>query len=116
MGQNEISPESSSVPRIMVEYGKDVTFVTIKEDRIVDEIQVRKIQEALEPVVEKNGDKQLIFNFAQIKLINSLLLNLLINVRQRVCELGGQVQLRKLNPNIYKILEITQLTDIFNIS
>ncbi|OHB73061.1 MAG: hypothetical protein A2Z25_06805 [Planctomycetes bacterium RBG_16_55_9] len=116
MGQNEISPESGSVPAVMVEYGTDVTVVTFKEDRIVDENQVRKIQEVLEPVVEKNGNKQLVFNFTQIKLINSLLLNLLISVRQRVCELGGQVQLRNLKPNIYTILEITQLTDIFNIS
>ena len=116
MEQDETSPDCNTLPRIEIEYKKDSTFVTFLDDRIVGEEQVRKVHEALKPVIEKNGDKQLILNFARIKLINSVLLNLLVSVRKRVCELGGQIQLCNLNSNLYRILEITQLTDVFNIS
>lgn len=116
MEQDEISAEWNKLPRMEIEYKKDITLVTFKDDRIVDEEQVRKVHEALQPVIEKNGDRQLILNFAQIKLINSVLLNLLISVRKRVCELGGQIQLCNVNSNLYRILEITQLTEVFNIS
>jgi anti-anti-sigma factor len=116
MEQDEISLDRNTLLRIKIEYQKNSTFVTFLDDRIVDEEQVRKVHEALKPVIEENGDKQLILNFARIKLINSVLLNLLVSVRKRVCELGGQIRLCNLNANLYRILEITQLADVFNIS
>jgi anti-sigma B factor antagonist len=100
---------------IIVEYGTDVTFVTFTEERIVDEEQIRELRESLEPVIEKNEDKKLILNFSNVSFMTSALLGLLVRIHKKVRELGGRVQLSNLDPNLYKVFEITQLTRVFDI-
>lgn len=102
--------------RIKVEYGIDVTFVTLADERILDEEQIRELRASLEPVIEKNQDKKLIVNFLNVKFMTSALLGLLVRVHKRVSELGGQLQLCNMDPNIRRVFEITKLTKIIDIS
>jgi anti-sigma B factor antagonist len=102
--------------RIKVEYGMDVTLVTFEDERIVDEEQIRELRESFRKVIERNQDKKLVLNFANVEFMTSALLGLLIRVHKRVCELGGRMQLSNLNSNIHKVFEITQLTKVFDIS
>jgi anti-sigma B factor antagonist len=103
-------------PGIIVESGMDVTIVTFTEERIVDEEQVRMLQESFGPIIEKNQDKELILNFVNVKFMTSALLGLLVRVHKKVRELGGRLRLSNLDSNIRKVFEITQLTRIFEIS
>jgi anti-sigma B factor antagonist len=102
--------------RIIVEYGQDVTFVTFVDERLVDEQQIRELQESIEPVIEKNQGGKLILNFSNVKFMTSALLGLLVRIHKRVCESGGSMQLSNLNSNLQRIFEITQLTKIFHIT
>jgi len=102
--------------RIKVEYGMDVTIVTLTEERIVDEEQIRKLQESLKVVIEKSEGKKLILNFANVKFMTSAFLGLLVRVHKKLCEQGGRLQLSNLDSNLRKIFEITQLTKVFEIS
>ena len=103
-------------PKIIVESGMDVTIVTFTEERIVDEEQVRGLQESFGPIIEKNQDKELIINFVNVKFMTSALLGLLVRVHKKVRELGGRLRLSNLDSNLRKVFEITQLTRIFEIS
>ena len=103
-------------PKIMIESGMDVTIVTFTEERIVDEEQIRELQESFEPIIEKNQDKELILNFMNVRFMTSALLGLLVRVHKKVCELGGQLRLSNLDPNLRKVFEITQLTKVFDIN
>ena len=70
------APESpAEQKRIAVQYGVDATTVTFTQERIVDEEQVRELEETLKQVIEQSKNKQLILDFTNIKLINSILLN-----------------------------------------
>ncbi len=102
--------------RIEVEYGLDVTFVTFTEKRILDEEQIKELREAIEAVIEKNGDKKLILNFVNVKFMTSAVLGLLVRAHKNVVELGGTLQLSNLDSNLRRVFEITQLTKIFDIS
>lgn len=102
--------------KIKVEYGIDVTLVTFADERIVDEDQIRKLQESFRPVIEKNDNKKLVLNFANVKFMTSAFLGLLIRIHKKVCESGGRLQLSNLDSNIRKVFEITQLTKVFDIS
>lgn len=106
----------SEQPRLKIEYGMDVTIVTFTEERILAEEQINELQESFKEVVEKNKDKKLIVNFANVKFMTSALLGLLVRVHKRVCELDGKLQLSNLNSNLLRIFEITQLTKIFDIA
>lgn len=103
-------------PKIIVESGMDVTIVTFIDERIVDEEQIRDLQESFGPIVEKNQDKELILNFDNVKFMTSALLGLLVRIHKKVCELGGRLRLSNLDPNLRKVFEITQLTKVFEIS
>ncbi len=103
-------------PRIEVEYGMDVTFVTFTEERILEEEQIRKLRESLKAVIEKNENKKLILNFVNVKFMTSAVLGLLVRVHKNVIELGGKLQLSNLNSNLRRVFEITQLTKVFDIS
>ena len=103
-------------PRIEVEYGLDVTFVTFTEEKILEEEQIRELREALEAVIEKNENKKLILNFVNVKFMTSAVLGLLVRVHKKVVELGGKLQLSNLNSNLRRVFEITQLTKVFDIS
>ncbi len=103
-------------PRIEVEYGMDVTFVTFTEERILEVEQIRKLRESLKAVIEKNENKKLILNFVNVKFMTSAVLGLLVRVHKNVIELGGKLQLSNLNSNLRRVFEITQLTKVFDIS
>ena len=102
-------------PKIRVEYGIDVTLVTFADERIVDEDQIRKLQEAFQAVIEKNENKKLVLNFANVQFMTSAFLGLLIRIHKKVLESGGRLQLSNLDSNIQKVFEITQLTKVFDI-
>jgi len=102
--------------KVIVEFGMDVTIVTFTEERIVDEEQIRKLQECFEPIIEKNQNKKLILNFINVSFMTSALLGLLVRVHKKVCELGGRLRLSNLDPNLRKVFEITQLTKVFEIT
>lgn len=102
--------------RIKVEYGRDVTFVTFVDERIVDEEQISELRESLEAVIKKNEGGKLILNFSNVNFMTSSLLGLLVRVHKRVCELGGRLQLSNLDANLYRIFKITKLTQVFDIS
>ena len=102
--------------RIEVEYGLDVTFATFVEERILEEQQIKELQEALEAVIEKNEGKKLILNFVNVKFMTSAVLGLLVRVHKNVIERSGTLQLSNLDSNLRRVFEITQLTKVFDIS
>jgi len=101
---------------IKTEYGIDLTFVTFEDEQILEEAQIRELHKSLESVIEKNKDGQLVLNFANVRFMTSAMLGLLVRIHKRVGERGGELELRNLDQNLYKLFEITQLTKVFNIS
>jgi len=102
-------------PKIKVEYGTEVTIATFDVDNILEEQQIKKLEAALTPVITRNEEKKLVLNFENVRFMSSAFLGLLVKVHKRVIEAGGQLQLLNLDPKIYKVFEITQLTKIFDI-
>jgi len=102
--------------RIKVEHGLNTTFVTFVDERILDDQQIKELQESLEPVIERNDDGEMVLNFANVTFMSSAVLGLLVRVHKRVRERGGQLRLRNLDSSLRKVFEITQLTKVFDIS
>ncbi len=102
--------------KVKVEYGIDTTFVTFNADKILEEQQINELDDSIMPVIGKNKDGKLILNFSNVQFMSSSLLGLLVKVHKRVCEMGGHLQLINVNPNIYKVFQITHLTKVFDIA
>jgi anti-sigma B factor antagonist len=103
---------------IKVEYGFGKTFITFGDAPILEEHEIKKLKDALVSIIDEdeNKNKELILNFANVELMSSAFLGLLINIHKRVSERNGHLQLLNVNSNIYKVFEITRLDKVFDIS
>ena len=101
--------------KIIVENGIDVTLVTLQDENILEEQQIRRLERGLLPIVRQNEQKQLVLNFENVRFMSSSFLGLLVKIHKRVIDLGGHLQLVNLDPKIHKVFEITQLVKVFDI-
>jgi len=101
--------------KLVVEKGIDVTLVTLEDEDILEEQQIRRLERSLLPIVRQNEQKQLVLNFANVQFMSSSFLGLLVKIHKRVIEMGGHLQLVNLDPKIHRVFEITQLVKVFDI-
>lgn len=106
----------SKEPTLKVEYGTEVSIVTFDDQHILEDQQIKKLDQALKPVIERNLNKQLVLNFEHVRFMSSAFLGLLVKAHKRVIDNGGRLQLMNLDPKIRKVFEITQLVKVFDIA
>jgi anti-anti-sigma factor len=102
-------------PRVKIEHGTEFSIATFLDENILEDAQIKKLEQALLPAVKKNEERKLILNFENVRFMSSAFLGLLVKIHKRVIEAGGHLQLYNLDPKIYKVFEITQLTKVFDI-
>jgi len=102
--------------RMFVQHGVDVTFVTFNVEEIVEEQHVKEIEEEIMSVVEEANQENMMLDFSNVQFMTSAFLGLLVKIHKRIRKRGGYLKLRHINPTIYKVFEITQLTKVFDIS
>ena len=102
-------------PGIGVEYTENATIVTFTDERILEEKDIRALQESIMSVIEQAGRINLILDFCNVRFLSSAVLGLLIRISKKVYERDGQLRLCGINPKIYEIFRITRLTKIFDI-
>jgi stage II sporulation protein AA (anti-sigma F factor antagonist) len=101
--------------KLKVEHAMGTTFVTLQETHILEENQIKELEESIMPSVEKVSSEKLVLNFADVQFMSSSFLGLLAKIHKRVSEQGGNLALCKVDPSIYKVFEITNLTKVFQI-
>ena len=102
-------------PRISVEYTENATIVTFTDERILEETDIRALQDSVMSVIEQAERVNLILDFCNVRFLSSAVLGLLIRISKKVYERDGQLRLCNINPKIYEIFKITRLTKIFDI-
>ena len=102
--------------RIFVQHGIDVTFVTLKDEEILEEQHIKELEEEIMFVIEEAKRENMMLDFCNVKFMTSAFLGLLVKIHKRMRERSGYLKLRNIDPNIYKVFEITQLTKVFDIS
>ena len=102
-------------PRISVEYAEQATIVTLSDEKILEEKDIRGLQESVMSVIEQAERINLVMDFRNVRFLSSAVLGLLIRISKRVYERDGQLRLCNINPKIHEIFKITRLTKIFDI-
>jgi anti-sigma B factor antagonist len=102
-------------PKIGVEYAENATVITLAEEKILEEDDVRGLQEAIMSVIQQAGRINLVVDFRNVGFLSSAVLGALIKVSKKVYECNGQLRLCNINPKIHEIFKITRLTKIFDI-
>ena len=102
-------------PTVSVEYRGEAVVLTLTDEKILEDEQIRSLQDSIIPVVEQAGRVNLILDFRNVRFLSSAVLGLLIRVSKRVYEGDGQLRLCNIHPKIHEIFRITRLTKIFDI-
>jgi anti-sigma B factor antagonist len=102
--------------KIFVEHTPDVTIVTLNDKTILQEEQIKEIEKSIMLIVEQARRLDMILDFCHVKFMSSSFLGLLVKIHKKMCDRKGRLQLCNVDPNLYKIFEITQLSKVFDIS
>jgi len=103
-------------PRISVEYAGNATIVTFTDEKILEEKDIKALQESIMYVIESaSSGINLILDFGNVRFLSSAVLGLLIRISKRIYEHDGKLRLCNINPKIYEIFKITRLTKTFDI-
>jgi len=102
-------------PTVSVEYRGEAVVLTLTDEKILEDEQIRSLQDSIISVVEQVGRVNLILDFRNVRFLSSAVLGLLIRVSKRVYEGDGQLRLCNIDPKIREIFRITRLTKIFDI-
>lgn len=102
-------------PSISVEYTDKATIVRFTDRKILEERDIRCLQDSIMSLVEQAPRINLILDFSNVEFLSSAVLGLLIRVSKWVAERKGTLRLCGINPRIYEVFKITQLTKVFDI-
>ena len=103
-------------PMISVEYAGNATIVRFTDEKILEEKDIKALQESILPIIESaSGRINLVLDFGNVRFLSSAVLGLLIRISKRIYECEGQLRLCNISPKIYEIFKITRLTKTFDI-
>ncbi len=102
-------------PRVSVEYADNATVVSFVDEKILEEMDIRALQETIMSVIEQSKGINLVLDFGNVRFLSSAVLGLLIRISKRVYERDGRLRLCSINPKIYEVFKITRLTKTFDI-
>ncbi len=102
-------------PRIEVEYAQDAAIATLTDEKILDEADIRGLEDSIMPLLESSGSINLVLDFSNVKFLTSAVLGLLIRISRKIYESEGQFKLCGINPKIREIFRITRLDRVFDI-
>lgn len=102
-------------PRVSIDYTEKATIVRFVDEKILEEMDIRALQETIMGVIEEGERVNLILDFGNVRFLSSAVLGLLIRISKRVYEKEGQLKLCNINPKIFEVFKITRLTKTFDI-
>ncbi len=106
---------SESSARLNISQQKDVSVVEFTENKILDEMNINDIGQALADLISTRDQPRLMLDFANVDHLSSAALGMLINVNNRIKQQNGQLRLANIKPQIMEVFMITKLNRLFRI-
>ncbi len=106
---------ASTKPGISVQYEENATIITFLNEKILEEKDIKALQDSIMSVIEQSDQINMILDFRNVKFLSSAVLGLLLRISKKIYERDSQLRLCGINPKIYEIFKITRLNKIFEI-
>jgi anti-sigma B factor antagonist len=105
----------STPKRIKISESSGVSIVTFADSKIINEEEIQELGQELYALVERDGHKKIILNFAAVEFLSSAALGKLIGFEKRAKQNSAELILTNIRPEIYEVFAITKLTKLFDI-
>src|SRR5688572_12470026 len=107
---------TDSPARLNITQQKDIAIVEFVENKILDEMNIQEIGQALLALAESRDRPKVLLDFANVDHLSSAALGMLINVNNRIKTQNGQLRLANIKPQIMEVFVITKLNRLFRIA
>ncbi|MCG3178095.1 MAG: hypothetical protein BIFFINMI_00418 [Phycisphaerae bacterium] len=98
-----------------VQHTEGVIVVSFLDRKILDELNITRIEEDLFTLVEKETSVRLVLDFANVEHLSSRALGTLISLMKRVNMKKGRLALSNIAARIFDVFRITRLDRSFDI-
>jgi anti-sigma B factor antagonist len=93
----------------------DVTVVSFIDTKIVSDEDIQEVGDQLYSLVEQEGHRKLLLNFANVRYLSSAALGKLINLKRKLGAVKGTMKLCCIHPDLLEVFKITRLDQVFQI-
>ncbi len=91
----------------------DAAVVSFEAASISNYEGINSAAERIREYVDKHKPAVMVFDFEQVKFFSSQVLGLLLEIRAKLHEFGGEVVVSAIDPRLHKVFTITNLDKIF---
>jgi anti-sigma B factor antagonist len=109
-----LMPETPARLNVTVE--KDAAIVEFMENKILDELNIAEIGQALSSLIDAKDRPKVLLDFSHVDHLSSAALGMLIDVNNRIKQQNGQLRLSNIKPQIMEVFVITKLNRLFRIA
>lgn len=100
---------------LLVERLGDITVIGFAERHLREDLQLRRINEELNYLVESEPRPKLMIHFDDVEHLASSALAMFEALSRRARERGGEVRLANINPDLYRAFVVTGLNKSLHI-
>jgi len=101
--------------RIDVTKTGDVSVVTFRDRKILDESAIQEMGAELFALVELDNRKTILLDFAGVEFLSSAALGKLITFDRKVKTSKGRLKMCGVAPGILEVFQVTKLNKVFDI-
>jgi len=101
--------------RIDVTKTGDVSVVTFRDRKILDEAAIQELGSELFALVEVDNRKTILLDFAGVEFLSSAALGKLITFDRKVKTSKGRLKMCGIAPGILEVFQVTKLNKVFDI-
>ena len=101
--------------RIDIDQIGDVTVARFTDKKILDENNIQVIGNQMFGLVDEDGRKKIVLDFANVEYLSSAALGKLITMNNKVKTAKGKLRLCNIRPEILEVFTITKLNKVLEI-
>lgn len=94
----------------------EVSIVRFVDRKIIDVTNIQELGNELFGLVDKDGKKHLLLNFANVEFLSSAAMNKLFILEKKIRAHVGMLRLCNLRPEIYEVFAIMRVNQLFVIT
>ena len=89
--------------------------IQLTDERLMEETQLRRLQEDLLKLLGKTEERKVVIDFTPVQFMSSSMLGKLVSVNKKCTEYKVKLKLCGITPEIQEVFKITKLNKVFDI-
>jgi anti-anti-sigma factor len=100
--------------RLVVQEAEGALLISFRDQAVLDTVTVDAIGGELSGLIDAQHQRNLVLDLSNVSFVSSPALSMLLHLRRKADEAGGEVVLCQLRPEIARLLRMTTLDKVFH--